>query len=153
MAGLAKFLPGVEQLLRANSTAPVAPSALAGKTVFFYFSASWCPPCRGFTPQLTEFYNKFHEKKNFEVVFVTWDEETEAWRDYFKKMPWLALDMEKEQATMQHLTKGFDVQSIPTLIGVDADTGRIVTTNARTMVVKDPEGNDFPWGKKEGSNL
>ena len=23
----------------------------------YYFSAHWCPPCRGFTPQLVKFYN------------------------------------------------------------------------------------------------
>jgi thiol-disulfide isomerase/thioredoxin len=30
-------------------------SVLAGKTIGIYFSAHWCPPCRGFTPKLVEF--------------------------------------------------------------------------------------------------
>lgn len=46
---------------------------------------------------------------------------------------------------MEMLTKEFDVQSIPTLIGVDADSGEVITTKARNMVVNDPEGKDFPW--------
>ena len=34
-------------------------TALAGKTaVGIYFSAHWCPPCRGFTPKLAETYKK-----------------------------------------------------------------------------------------------
>jgi len=32
-----------------------------------YFSAHWCPPCRGFTPKLTEFFNKANSvsRENF----------------------------------------------------------------------------------------
>ena len=31
--------------------------AMAGKQALaLYFSAHWCPPCRGFTPQLAEWY-------------------------------------------------------------------------------------------------
>ncbi|KAH9319325.1 hypothetical protein KI387_021094 [Taxus chinensis] len=32
-------------------------SELVGKTVRLYFSAHWCPPCKGFTPQLIKFYS------------------------------------------------------------------------------------------------
>merc|ERR1712166_292973 len=32
-------------------------TALAGKTVGLYFSAHWCGPCRGFTPELIKTYN------------------------------------------------------------------------------------------------
>ena len=40
-----------------------------------YFSAHWCPPCRGFTPILSEFYKVANqEKKQIEIVFVSCDE-------------------------------------------------------------------------------
>ena len=32
--------------------------ALKDKYVALYFSAHWCPPCRGFTPKLSEWYSK-----------------------------------------------------------------------------------------------
>ena len=31
---------------------------LEGKVIGIYFSAHWCPPCRGFTPKLVEWYGK-----------------------------------------------------------------------------------------------
>ncbi|EPY34510.1 hypothetical protein AGDE_07878 [Angomonas deanei] len=69
-------------------------------------------------------------------------------------MPWLSLAF-KEKATQENLTKGFQVQSIPTLVGVEADSGKIVTLTARNMVVTDPEGKNFPWSevKKKKKNL
>ena len=35
--------------------------------VGIYFSAHWCPPCRGFTPKLVEFFSEL-EKKYPEVL-------------------------------------------------------------------------------------
>ncbi|KAK0074992.1 hypothetical protein PV326_011971, partial [Microctonus aethiopoides] len=39
-----------------------------------YFSAHWCPPCRAFTPQLVDTYQRIRERgQNFEVIFVSSD--------------------------------------------------------------------------------
>lgn len=62
-----------------------------GKTVGLYFSAHWCPPCRGFTPKLAEFYKKHHAEKKFEIVFVSSDRTEGDFGEYYKDMPWLAL--------------------------------------------------------------
>ena len=44
-------------LIRADGSSKSAESALQGKeVVLIYFSAHWCPPCRGFTPILKDFY-------------------------------------------------------------------------------------------------
>lgn len=66
-------------------------SYCAGKIVGIYFSAHWCPPCRGFTPMLAEFYNKHHKSQNFEVIFVSSDQDEESFNQYYAEMPWLAL--------------------------------------------------------------
>ena len=62
-----------------------------GKTVGLYFSAHWCPPCRGFTPKLAEFYKAHHLDKKFEIVFVSSDKNEEGFKEYYSEMPWLAL--------------------------------------------------------------
>lgn len=75
-----------------------------GKTVGLYFSAHWCPPCRGFTPKLAEFYKKYHKDKNFEIVFVSSDKDENQFKGYYDEMPWLALpykDREKKVGTVE----------------------------------------------------
>merc|ERR1712100_32121 len=43
-----------KQLLETLGSELVA--KIAGKPFALYFSAHWCPPCRGFTPKLAEWY-------------------------------------------------------------------------------------------------
>ena len=48
---------------------------LAGTKYFaVYYSASWCAPCKAFTPKLVEFYNRIKPANpNFELIFVSRD--------------------------------------------------------------------------------
>ena len=62
------------------------------QTVLVYFSAHWCPPCRGFTPKLAEWYVSMKAKRDdFEVVFVSSDRDEGSFNEYYHEMPWLAL--------------------------------------------------------------
>ena len=84
-----------------------AATALAGKVVALYFSAHWCPPCRGFTPALAAAYEMANEDdKVFEVVFVSSDESAEALAGYMDEMhgDWLRLpfDSPLRNALKQH---------------------------------------------------
>ena len=67
--------------------------ALAGKEVVgLYFSAHWCPPCRGFTPKLADAYKGLVAAgKAMEIVFVSSDRDQGSFDEYFGEQPWLAL--------------------------------------------------------------
>jgi len=94
MSGAAALL-GENNVLNHSGDNVNASSAFAGKTVGLYFSAHWCPPCRGFTPELAKFYKKHHESKNFEVVFISSDRDEQAFKEYYESMPWLCLDFKQ----------------------------------------------------------
>jgi len=117
--------------------------ALNGKVVGLYFSAHWCPPCRGFTPKLAEWYKNDLKAKDFEVVFISSDKDEGQWKDYFNDQPWLALpfeDREKKNA----LSKKFKVQGIPSLVILNS-SAEVITKEGREVVSEDPTGANFPW--------
>lgn len=117
--------------------------ALAGKTVALYFSAHWCPPCRGFTPKFAEAYTSNLSAKGLEVVFVSSDKDQASFDDYFGSMPWKALPFSARD-TKAALSKKFKVQGIPSCVILDAD-GKTITTDGVQAVSSDPTGDDFPW--------
>merc|ERR1711998_772481 len=127
-------------------------SSLAGKTVGIYFSAHWCPPCRGFTPQLAEIYNKLIAAgKPFEIIFASSDRDEDSFSEYFAEMPWLALKYE-DRATKEKLSKIFGVSGIPSLHILEHD-GTIINNSGRGAVGGDPEGAEFPWHPKPVNDL
>jgi nucleoredoxin len=122
-------------------------AALKGKTVGIYFSAHWCPPCRGFTPELTKSYKKLIANgKPFEVVFASSDRDEASFKEYYNEMPWLALPYE-DRDRKNALSKKFKVSGIPTLVIVD-ENGETITTDGRSAIGEDAEGENFPWKPK-----
>jgi len=124
----------------------ISVSELDGKVVGFYFSAHWCPPCRGFTPQLAQTYNKFIQSgKNFEIVFVSSDNDSSSFSEYFATMPWLALPFNDRQRK-ESLSARYGIRGIPSLVILGED-GTVITTEGRNEVMGDPEAARFPWKK------
>lgn len=116
-----------EQLLSGTDKVQTG-EALAGKTTcILYFSAHWCPPCRGFTPVLTEAYKEYKaaEGGEAEVVFVSWDNDLSSFQGYFETMPWLAVPYEGTDALRQELGQKFNVNGIPNLVALGPDGQRI----------------------------
>ncbi|KAF9626713.1 hypothetical protein IFM89_038887 [Coptis chinensis] len=100
---------------------------LSGKTIGLYFSASWCGPCRRFTPKLIEVYNELSSKNDIEIVFVSADRDDEAFNGYFSKMPWLAIPLsDSDSETGEKLNELFGVDGIPCLVIIDG-SGKVLS--------------------------
>jgi nucleoredoxin len=139
--GLAELLP--EQILDSKGK-KISRDELAGKTVGFYFSAHWCPPCRAFTPNLVKFRDS--NKDDFEVVFVSSDKSPEAQMGYMKEtgMKWYTLPHRSSEGNA--LKQKFGVRGIPALIIVSPD-GATITKNGRGDVSSNPKGAINSWSK------
>jgi thiol-disulfide isomerase/thioredoxin len=139
--GLADLLP--ENLLDSHGK-EVSRDQLAGKTVGFYFSAHWCPPCRTFTPNLVKFRDQ--NKDDFEIVFVSSDRSPQAQMGYMEEsnMKWLTLPHRGKAANS--LAGKYGVSGIPALIIVSPD-GETITKNGRGDVSGNPKGALAKWTK------
>ena len=107
----------------------VETSSLEGKVIGLYFSASWCGPCRAFTPQLVEFRDRNDDK--FEVVFVSSDRSGEDQQAYMKDydMEWPAIPF--DSPLRQELGAKYGIRGIPSLIIID-DQGKLITKDGRS---------------------
>ena len=138
---LVKMLPS--RILDAKGRS-VSRKELAGKTVGFYFSAHWCPPCRQFTPQLVKFRDANQEE--FEVVFVSSDNSPQEQMKYMKetKMKWYTLAHRSNEANA--LAQKFNVRGIPSLVIVNPE-GETVTTKGTFEVMNNAKGALQAWKK------
>ena len=132
-----------ESTLLKGSTRVTCAEAFEGKRyILCYFSASWCGPCKTFTPKLREWYSTHASKDSCELVFISGDESEEKMVEYYKDMPWLALPFEYRDLE-EELGVRFKVRGIPTLVVLDATTGKLITDKGRQGVELKP--NDIPW--------
>ncbi|XP_022141888.1 probable nucleoredoxin 1 [Momordica charantia] len=132
---------GRDFLIRNNGD-QVKNSSLIGKNVGLYFSASWCPPCRGFTPVFAGVYEELASKGDFEVVFVSGDNDEESFKDYFSKMPWLSIPF-SDSETKERLNEIFEVSGIPRLVVLDAD-GKVSTEDG-VRIVREHGAHAYPF--------
>lgn len=120
---------------------------LDGKYVALYFSASWCPPCRHFTPILTEAYEAWRkEKKPIEVVLVPFDRTADAAQAYLGKMPWIGLAFDSDR--VQQLARQYGVSGIPSLVVLNP-RGEVVSLRGREEVSRDPSQAFETWQKAD----
>jgi nucleoredoxin len=142
-AGMIDFDPAtisaITADLRDSNGKPAPPQTLkSAKRIVLYFSASWCPPCRAFTPQLVSFYNTHGGGKDFQLIFVSNDQSAEAMQGYMQadNMPWWGTTYHSKIS--MKLAKAYEGPGIPCLVLLDR-FGKVLadsTSEGRAAVVE-----------------
>jgi nucleoredoxin len=121
---MASALAGKLVAIKGSSLQSTPRDQLVGaRHLALYYSAHWCPPCRAFTPELVEAYQAIKAKNpDFEIVFVSSDEDADAMRDYMKeyKMAWPALRFDAKKS-IREVKRPAHERGIPNLVFMDAD--------------------------------
>lgn len=124
----------IGQQLLTKSGLQATPQALgASRAVAFYFSASWCPPCRQFTPKLVQAMNAA-PNCGLTVVFASQDRDEGSFLEYYSHQPWLAIPYGAMQR--QNLMSVYGVRGIPQVVVVDAANGNTLSASARDDIMK-----------------
>ena len=119
-------------------------SDLSGKYIGLYFSASWCPDCRAYTPQLVKIYNKIHEDKNWQIIWVSYDRSEDAADKYFKEMPWIRLRWSEKDTRGESMFKLSQQGYIPAVTMIDPNFN-VIDREASDQITLEPD--NFPWKK------
>ena len=139
---------GLQLKTKTGPQIPAAEALQGKKVVAVYFSAHWCPPCRGFTPKLKDFYEDVlgkHGDDSLAIVFVSSDRSEEDQDAYFKEShgDWFVVPFGSEAAGK--LKKDCQVSGIPKLVIVDSN-GQPLNQNARGDVESEsPSATYTKW--------
>jgi nucleoredoxin len=119
-----EYRSGLVQVRDDKVVAANLPELGTKKYYAIYFSAHWCPPCRGFTPKLVKFYNDKQEEygSQFEVIFVSLDNDERQFEEYMigAAMPWPAVRY-TDNSMRTDLRRRYAGRGIPCLVLVDAN--------------------------------
>ncbi len=108
---------------------------LSGKIIGVYFTASWCGPCRQFSPILVEAYDNIKaNEKPFEIVHVSSDRDEDEMFQYMKdnntKRPAVEFGSKTEEKLKEKLGNG----AVPYLVVLNSK-GEIISTSGREDVI------------------
>ena len=118
--------------LEGGALRPFSVARLAGVKFYgIYFSASWCPPCREFTPGLVDAYGKIRELyPEFELVLVNRDRTPQDMEAYMRddRMQFPAIGWDSIQFASE--INRYAGEGIPDLVLVD-ESGRVLSDSFR----------------------
>lgn len=145
-----------------GARASLPPNVLgnASASLGLYFSASWCPPCRKFTPKLAAAYTAMMKKETGgrggdggddpprEIVFVSADRTRSEYEAYAASMPFPALPY--DDGARERLMAAVRLAGVPCLVIVGGD-GRVLQRDGRACVARDPAAARWPWDGEPGA--
>jgi nucleoredoxin len=102
--------------------------------ILYYFSAHWCPPCRAFTPVLSDFYTEVTDDDvPLEIVYVSSDQNPTQQMEYMNEAhgDWFAVKF--ADPLIAELKQKYKISGIPTLVVTKKD-GTLVTMDGRSGV-------------------
>ncbi|KAM9045918.1 nucleoredoxin isoform 2-T2 [Megaptera novaeangliae] len=172
MSGFLEELLGEKLVTGGGEEVDVHSLAARGISLLgLYFGCSLSAPCAQLSASLAAFYGRLRgdaaagpgagagpgpgagaaaepePRRRLEIVFVSSDQDQRQWQDFVRDMPWLALPY-KEKHRKLKLWNKYRISNIPSLIFLDATTGKVVCRNGLLVIRDDPEGLEFPWGPK-----
>lgn len=129
------FLWGKLVTLEGEEFKPALITRKPGKYYAFYYTASWCGPCRKFTPLLVDWYEE-NKNDNIEIFLISSDRGEEAMLNYAKSkhMPWPHVVFDQVRTFKAKFREKHGVRGIPMLIVCDAE-GKVLG-NYRSQLPK-----------------
>lgn len=133
-------------------------SDLNDKYLMLYFSAHWCPPCKQFTPKLSQAYTALKEHRdNFELLFVSSDHDQSSFDEYFAEMTFSAIPFAAREAKAAISSK-LQVRGIPTLMifgpcPADGGDRPLINGYIRGVIEQGDYISEFPYVPKAYGDL
>lgn len=114
-----------------------------GKYVLLDFWASWCVPCREFTPKVKEIYEKYHAK-GLEIISISWDDKIPAWKKAVaeEQTRWHNVIARMSGPNDESMRTKYSIPYIPTLILIDKNgivVGRYDNENNGAALIRKME--------------
>eukprot|EP00755_Sulcionema_specki_P001642 Sspe_Gene.117260::Locus_108092_Transcript_1_1_Confidence_1.000_Length_677::g.117260::m.117260/K17609/NXN; nucleoredoxin len=127
----------------------VPPSAVEAKLresklLALYLSASWCPPCRQFSPKLHDIA-KGHPG-DLAVVLISLDRCESDYEAYVKSLPCF-YSVPYYTTARVDMVRLMQSTMLPTLFILDSHTGKIITRYGRLALTVNPRGCIDEWKK------
>mmetsp|Transcript_114927 Transcript_114927/g.324817 ORF Transcript_114927/g.324817 Transcript_114927/m.324817 type:complete len:401 (-) Transcript_114927:286-1488(-) len=126
---------GMPETVRTYTKVQVPPDML-----LLLFAGRWCPLCVDFANRLRPIYagiKGMHVKaRKCELILVSCDVCLDGFQEYFLSLGPEALAIPFYSPKIQQIISRYEVVGMPTLLVIDAETGRVVSASGREEVAE-----------------